>query len=69
MAVNKDPKEAEEDESDDESIAEETSWFPNVAAKQISDTESSGTVAGDGICAIWICNKLSIDQDSIKYAP
>jgi hypothetical protein len=65
VAVYKEPDDAEEDEGDDESVAEETGWFSDVAAKRISDMESSGIAADDGGCANWICEELSTDGSGL----
>ena len=47
LAVCRYSEDAEE-EGEDEPVAEEISWFSDVAAKRMSDMESSGTAADDG---------------------
>ena len=68
MAVYKDPEDAEEEEGEDESVAEEIGWFSDVAAKRMSDMESSGTAAGDDGCGNCVCDDLSRDGSGLHRA-
>ena len=68
VAVYEDPEDTEE-EGEHESVAE-IGWSPDVAAKWMTDIESSGTAADNGGCANCICEELSrMDRDAIEDVP